>query len=270
MGFYGRKHTKETRQKMSESQFGHFVSEATRKRVSETRKARRIPSPMKGKTHSLATRRKISKALLGRLSPNKGKPLSDETKRKISEAKKGKPHFISKATKDKIRLGNTGKKLSVDTRTKMSITAKKQYDNGRDSPFLGKLHSKNTRTIISKKVQNLWKTKKWVRKQHDSRKLRPNKPEKELFAILNCLYPGEWKYTGDFSLVINGKCPDFINCNGQKKIIELFGDYWHRGDDPKDRTAVFEPFGYSTLVIWERELKNANKVIFRIHKFMRA
>jgi very-short-patch-repair endonuclease len=100
-------------------------------------------------------------------------------------------------------------------------------------------------------------------------RIRPNVPEMSLLGLLEELYPGEWKFTGDFSFVINGKNPDFVNCNGQKKVIELFGDYWHRGEDPKDRAAIFAPFGYSTLVIWERELKDMEKVAKRIHKFVK-
>lgn len=97
--------------------------------------------------------------------------------------------------------------------------------------------------------------------------IKPNKPEKFLLRLLNDLHPGEWKYTGDFSMTINGKCPDFVNCNGQKKIIELFGHYWHRGQNPQERIDVFKPFGYETLVIWEHELKNIENLIEKINAF---
>ena len=60
-----------------------------------------------------------------------------------------------------------------------------------------------------------------------------------------------------------------MNCNGQKKIIEFFGDYWHQGDDPKERAAAFEPFGYETLVIWGHEMNRIEKVKERIHDFMK-
>jgi G:T-mismatch repair DNA endonuclease (very short patch repair protein) len=99
--------------------------------------------------------------------------------------------------------------------------------------------------------------------------MKPNKPETFLLGLLEKMYPGEWKYTGDFSFIINGKNPDFVNVNGQKKIIEVFGDYWHRGEDPADRVAAFSPFGYQTLVIWERDLKDVAVVTSRIHDFNR-
>jgi hypothetical protein len=99
--------------------------------------------------------------------------------------------------------------------------------------------------------------------------LKPNKPETFLINLLNKMYPGEWKYTGDASFMINGKSPDFTNCNGKKKLIELFGDYWHQGQTPQDRSDVFKPYGYETLVIWEHELKNIERLKFRINKFQR-
>jgi hypothetical protein len=100
-----------------------------------------------------------------------------------------------------------------------------------------------------------------------SQQLRPNKPESVILSILDQLYPGEYKYTGDGKVIIAGKMPDFINCNGKKKIIELFGDYWHKGEDPRDRAKIFEPYGYDTLVIWERELANIEQVASRINWF---
>ena len=34
----------------------------------------------------------------------------------------------------------------------------------------------------------------------------------------------------------------------------LFGDFWHRGDNPEERIDFFAGFGYSCLVIWEHEV----------------
>jgi hypothetical protein len=93
-----------------------------------------------------------------------------------------------------------------------------------------------------------------------------NKSETIVLNLLNQIFPKEWKYTGDLSLMINGKNPDFVNKNNNK-IIELYGDYWHRNDNPQDRIDIFKPFGYDTLVIRECELKDINKVIKKIIKF---
>jgi len=97
----------------------------------------------------------------------------------------------------------------------------------------------------------------------------PNKPETHLSSVLSNRYLGKMKYTGDYSFTIGGKCPDFISTNGQKKIIELYGDYWHRNDDPQDRIDLFKQYGYDTLIIWEHELKDMDKLYVKLDEFMR-
>ena len=78
------------------------------------------------------------------------------------------------------------------------------------------------------------------------------------------------KYTGNGVVVISGLCPDFTNCNGQKKVIEMFGDYWHKGQNPQDRIDKFESFGFGCLVIWESEIKDEELVKIRIREFNRS
>jgi G:T-mismatch repair DNA endonuclease (very short patch repair protein) len=51
---------------------------------------------------------------------------------------------------------------------------------------------------------------------------------------------------------------------------ELYGDYWHKGQNPQDRIDMFKPFGFDTLVIWEKELKDMGAVTERIQEFHEA
>lgn len=104
----------------------------------------------------------------------------------------------------------------------------------------------------------------------------PNKPELELSSLLQKTFPGEYKYNGDYSqgVVLGGLVPDFINVNGKKQVIELFGDYWHdkKGSVPWKATefgrkAIFSQLGFSCLVIWEHELKSPDDVVERIREF---
>lgn len=82
-----------------------------------------------------------------------------------------------------------------------------------------------------------------------------------------------YKFVGDGQVMINGKFPDFINCNGQKKIIEFFGSLWHNQPNlPYSRTEVgtkeaYAEYGYDTLVIWDYEMKDTNAVIEKIKRF---
>ncbi len=133
---------------------------------------------------------------------------------------------------------------------------------------MGRVFSDSHREKISKAKKENYKNPDFCKMMGQAWGLKPNKPETLMLDLLNNLYPNQWKFTGDFSFTINGKAPDFVNCNGQKKIIEVFGDYWHKGQNPQDRINVFKPFGYETLVIWEHELKEPKAVIDKIHNFI--
>ena len=116
----------------------------------------------------------------------------------------------------------------------------------------------------------------------------PNKPEKSLIKLLSNIFPKEYKYVGDYNFWIEKCNPDFININGQKKIIEFYGDYWHANPNKykstdkmykgvlakeiwkkdKKRLKTFSNYGYSTLVIWEHELKDLDDVLNKIKGFL--
>ncbi len=81
---------------------------------------------------------------------------------------------------------------------------------------------------------------------------KPNKAELRLLEILQGEDPA-WRYVGDGALIIDGKCPDFYD--GDHGLMELFGDYWHRGEDPQERIDFFAERGYECRVVWEREIQ---------------
>ena len=70
-------------------------------------------------------------------------------------------------------------------------------------------------------------------------------------------------------MTIGSKIPDFVNINGQKKIIELFGSYWHKDYDEYERTKYFRQFGWDTLVIWDYELeRNEELLLNKLNDFI--
>lgn len=97
---------------------------------------------------------------------------------------------------------------------------------------------------------------------------KPNKPEQRLIDIFSRRLP-QFQYNGDFSLgiLLGGLIPDFINVNGKKEVIELFGDYFHSpeviGDDWKrselGKVMLYNSLGYRCLVIWEYELNELSE-----------
>lgn len=86
-------------------------------------------------------------------------------------------------------------------------------------------------------------------------RLGPNNVERQLMDILQQVCPGQFDYVGNGKTIIEGKNPDFIHVT-KNKIIELYGDYWHRNDNPQDRIDLFSKSNYDTLIIWESELKS--------------
>lgn len=124
--------------------------------------------------------------------------------------------------------------------------------------ILQKVWSKNGQRS---KISFLNKTKQekenWIRIMRINQTLRPNKPETLLKNIIekNKL---DYKYTGDGKFWIENFNPDFINCNGKKVILEVFGDYWHNLDKIKIRDEkkleVLKKYGWDRIILWEREI----------------
>lgn len=104
--------------------------------------------------------------------------------------------------------------------------------------------------------KNWWEMSDQIKKRvHQSWHKKPTTPEKIVSQIIK-LNNLPYKYVGDGGFILGGYCPDFLNTNGQKKVIEVYGDYWHRNDDPQQRIDYFSKFGFKILIIWESELKN--------------
>ena len=112
-----------------------------------------------------------------------------------------------------------------------------------------------------------WQSPDYVKKQMKARNVKQNKTEKKLEDTISKVLPNEYKFVGHGEVVIAGKCPDFINVNGQKKIIELFGDYWHRDDIPGAREKIFAEYGYDTLIIWEHEFEDIDRLKMKLNEF---
>lgn len=236
---WGKKLSIEGRKKLSEAHkgiqagenhpmFGKHHSNESKQKMSESHNDYQSGEghPMFGRHHSEDSKAKIIAAHLGI-------PLSEEHKKKIGKASKRVWATIDeekkKVWRQKIGDGNKGKIISKESREKLSKAHKKLWENPE--------HAKKCLVFNS-----------------------PNKCETKLMNLLDKIYPGEWKFVGDGQVVIDGKCPDFININGRKQIIELYGERWHQDDDPQDRINVFKPFGYDTLIIWVKELSNKKRL----------
>lgn len=186
-----------------------------------------------GKHHLKETLEKISKANKGHISWNKGGTLSEKHKQKLSDAQKGEKHPFF------------GKHHTKETKKKLSNANK-----GEKHPFFGKHHSESTR----KKIGIKRKAQKFP-KHH-------TKPELifEQICKKNNL---PFKYTGDGSFWIHNINPDFVECNGKKLAVEIFGDYWHspllnyrlkENRTLSYRKKILKKYGWKLIVFWESDL----------------
>ena len=187
---------------------------------------------VRGKVRSLLCR-KCAWHFIGQ--SNQGRILTNEHKEKIGRASLG--HSVSQEARARIgkaRIGN--------------------------QDWLGKHHTDETKEKSRKARIAYLASGGW-------QNIEPTKLELIVNEILQELLPNEYKFVGNGFTWIAGKCPDFLNVNGQKKLIEVFGDYVHKGQTGEERVSHFRQYGFSTLIIWENELKNREALAERILTF---
>jgi len=119
-----------------------------------------------------------------------------------------------------------------------------------------------------------------VRKIIKSLNQKPNKTEVYLNSLIQTKVPNTWEFNVETSrYIIDGKVPDWVHLNGEKKVIELFGEPFHEDGSPfgisyrrteKGTIERYNSSGYECLIIWTKELyKNEEKVLESIVRFSR-
>src|SRR3989304_5553250 len=221
---------------------------------------RRISLSLQGRKRSAESISKGALAQKGQIPWNKGIRLSEEDKLHKSEAQKKIQSLIhtpefNKMTGDAQR----GKIISPSSRYNMSLA------------HFGKPLSQSHKDSMSISRKRLWQNpdfrNKRIKELMSGLNVFPNKPETFIFKLLQELFLDEYEYTGNGKMIINGINPDFTNINGQKKVIEMFGDYWHKGENPQIKISKYSQYGFDCLIIWEHEIKNREKLIERIINF---
>jgi len=85
----------------------------------------------------------------------------------------------------------------------------------------------------------------------------PNKVEIKVLNWLNEQLGNEWKFVGDGQIIIGGCCPDFINTNGKKLIVEFYGAFFHKPQEEGYKKKIYAQFGYDTFAIWSKDIQNS-------------
>lgn len=298
----GLKHTEETKARISATVKNIWQSPEFRAKISVANKDRKLTPEHIAKIRVANTGKKRTLEHRAKLSASHlGIKHTPETQAKMSLIQK--EHWKSSILREKVSAAHRGKKLSLAHRTKISIAHKGIKPNEETRIKIGKANKGKTRTLeskaristgirkyyespearikrgtVSKRVwQNMTQEcrDKIIQARRLNAQITPNKAEVNLLNLLETYYPSEWRYVGDGQIIIGGKNPDFINVNGRKLIIELYGDYWHnekrtgrtKEEEIKYRENIYSQYGYRTLIVWEEELEYPEKILERITEF---
>ncbi len=131
---------------------------------------------------------------------------------------------------------------------------------------------------VSATLKKLWQDPEYIKMMTKALQKRPTKPELILDKVIRKITP-DFKYNGGFNqnVVIGGRIPDWVNCNGKKQVIEMFGVAFHspliRKNIPYRKTKPgtiqhYKNCGFNCLVVWDYELKDLTEVVEKIKNFV--
>jgi hypothetical protein len=193
-----------------------------------------VSRAFKGRTVSAEHRRKISESLKGRKKPREVVERQVETHRQ---------RFLAGAYEETRQ--KTHAPPSDDTRAKIATALK-----GRQRPL-------DVSAKVSKGVSERWKDPEYRERVLSARRTTPNQLEQRLAEELAQL---GFIFVGDGSFWVHDKAgsrnPDFRR-PGSHLLVEIWGDYWHRGEVPEDLVRWYEAHDFQCLVIWESQLKSS-------------
>jgi len=220
--------------------------------------------------------RKISKSLRGKIPWNRDIPWPEEIKRKIGEGNKDK--IISEKTRGKQSKAQLKRYQDPKERKKVSQRMKgNQLTKGMKFPkeiypnfgTRGWKASEKTRERQSKIGKEHWQNPEYQKLMFETRNAKPNKLEKYFSELIG----DRIRFVGNYIFHIRTKNgirnPDF-KVNGQKKVIELFGNFYHKGEDPNNLIKAYKEAGWDCKVFWEYEInKETERVIKQVEDFIK-
>ena len=216
--------------------------------------------------------------------------LSEEHKRKLFE---GRAKWVKAHPEEaRMSIANNLKKYMEthpDFYKKRSKMMSKRM-SGKNHPMFGRKHSAETRAKLSKAttsymekhpefvkekvrqmvagnppghhsrvLKELYKNPEWhdrvLSPQMHSRKM--SSYEQRVLGLIK-KYNLPYKFVGNGEVWIGQKNPDFINTNGEKKIIEVYSEYhvgfWKDKDYESERSKLFAKYGFQTIFLTEKDL----------------
>lgn len=179
----------------------------------------------------------------------KGSHHSESAKKKLSAALSGRnAHIWCK-----------GLTKETDNRVARIGVLNSERMTGRLPPNFEAFSAESVRTKTGSMLRewygNLSEEGKSELRRKRMRRRLPSKPE-QMFIEL-CIEVGlPYKYVGNGGLFIGGKNPDFVSTEDERNLVEIWGDFYHRQDDPQKRIKYFADRGYKCLIVKASDLLN--------------
>jgi very-short-patch-repair endonuclease len=191
-------------------------------------------NPFFGKHHTEKSKLKISKA-------NTGKVRSDMFRKKRSKQMTGKNN-----TMYGVRFYGKLNHFFGKHHTEETIIKNRESHIGRHPTI-------KTRILMSISQRN--KSPEVIRKSLI--RACPSSLESKMLEIIKC-NKLPYKFVGNGKFMIGRKCPDFVNCNGEKTALEVF--YRRHKEDfrgglqnwKRNRSRIFARYGWKIIYFDER------------------
>lgn len=199
--------------------------------------------------------------------------------------RQGYGKFCSMSCRESFRWSDENNRIAASVRQKQRFkdnpdelermrdrTTDLWKDSGYRKNMLAIRQSNEYKSKISNTLksnwQNMTKTEVENRLKNIFYSYVPNSYESFLLKALDCLFPNEYKLNVNADVVIGRKIPDFINVNGKKKLIELFGDRRFKTEkDEVDKRTHYRKYRFDMLVIWDNDLSNIDKLKHKLTTF---
>lgn len=127
-------------------------------------------------------------------------------------------------------------------------------------------HNQETKELLRQYMLKRFKDPSYV-EWFKNQFFRNDKRMNNLESFFNEITPEEVVFKGDGKFFVTFKDgrvknPDFV-ISHQRKVIELFGDYWHKGENPQELIDQYNKIGFDCLVFWESEVYNNTDEVLR-------
>lgn len=214
------------------------------------------------------------------IPPQLGKPIPDHQREAIRESNRRR--VFTPEIRENMSEAQRGRSLSDDQRQKHTermrtrvaagewknpiflphdeeARRKKMSEASRGKPK-GEEHRRKLAESNRKRAQDAELEKARIAASVQGLAQHPNKLERRVLDTLTGAFPDNgWRFND--GVLVGRKVPDFVRSDGLPIMVDVHGDFWHRGEDPAPRIDHFAEHGFALVVVWEHEFNDDPNIL---------